>query len=130
MTERRVWLLPEDRKPLTRKQRAALFLRQDGLCPCCSQKLHIKGHEDVTIIDEHVNPLWRGGSNDLSNRELWCSKCASDKTSGESTQRGKTLRQRDAHIGAKKPSKRPMMGSKASGWKCKMGPNGKEWVKR
>jgi 5-methylcytosine-specific restriction endonuclease McrA len=130
VTERRVWLLSEDRVPLSRKQKAELFMRQDGKCPQCGQKLHIKGHEGVTIIDEHVNPLWRGGANDLANRELWCSKCASEKTAQEAAQRGKTLRQRDGHIGAKPASKRPMPGGKASGWKCRLGPNGKEWVKR
>jgi len=98
MTERK-WSIPEERKPLTRKQRAELFLRQDGRCPNCTQRLEIKGSRPV-CIDEHVNPLWRGGSNDLANRELWCVPCTKPKTAAESTDRGKGLRIRDKHIGA------------------------------
>lgn len=98
MTERK-WSIPEDRKPLTRKQRAELFLRQDGKCPNCGQRLEIKGGRPV-CIDEHVNPLWRGGSNDLANRELWCIPCTRPKTKQESVERAKGNRVRDKHIGA------------------------------
>lgn len=98
VSERR-WSLPEDRKPLTRKQRADLFLRQDGKCPNCGQRLETKGGRPV-CIDEHVNPLWRGGSNDLANRELWCVPCTKPKTAGESAERAKGNRVRDKHIGA------------------------------
>ncbi len=98
LKERR-WSLPEGRKPLTRKQRAALFLRQDGKCPSCGQRLEIKGNKPV-CVDEHVNPLWRGGSNDLENRELWCAPCTKPKTAQESGERARGNRVRDKHIGA------------------------------
>jgi 5-methylcytosine-specific restriction enzyme A len=118
--EERVWTLPEDRKPLTRKQIAALFLRQDGKCPNCGQKLETKGNRPVEFIDEHVNPLWRGGSNDLKNRELWCIPCTKPKTAKEAGERAKGLNIRDKHIGAKKPKGPPMPGSKNSKWKKPM----------
>lgn len=59
----------------------------------------------VEFIDEHVNPLWRGGSNELKNRELWCKPCTVPKTATEATQRAKGYRVRDRHIGVeeKKP---------------------------
>jgi 5-methylcytosine-specific restriction endonuclease McrA len=98
VTERK-WSIPEERKPLTRKQRAELFLRQDGKCPTCGQRLETKGGRPV-CIDEHVNPLWRLGSNDLANRELWCVPCTRPKTAQEATERGKSTRVRDKHIGA------------------------------
>ncbi len=98
MTERK-WTLPDDRKPLTRKQFAALFLRQDGRCGNCGQPLQIKGGRPV-CVDEHLNPLWRGGSNELENRELWCVPCTKPKTAEEATARAKGLRVRDKHIGA------------------------------
>ena len=98
----RTWRLPEDRKPLTRKQYAALFLHQDGKCPRCSQRLEVKGGNEVEIIDEHVRPLWNGGSNDLSNRQLWCKPCTKPKTAEEATERGRSNRVRDKHIGAVK----------------------------
>jgi 5-methylcytosine-specific restriction enzyme A len=118
MTDR-TWHPPEDRKPLTRKQIADLFLRQDGKCPECGQKLQMKGHR-VVGVDEHVNPLWRGGSNDLENRELWCQPCTKPKTAQEATERAKGLRVRDKAIGAFKRSGKPMAGSRASGWRRKM----------
>lgn len=102
MTERK-WTLPEARERLTRKQFAELFLRQDGRCGNCSQRLEMKGGKPV-CVDEHVNPLWRGGGNDLENRELWCTVCTKPKTAQEASQRAKALSVRDKHIGAKKAS--------------------------
>lgn len=98
MTER-TWTLPEPRERLSRKQYADLYLRQDGRCPQCLQKLEIKGGKPV-CVDEHVNPLWRGGTNGLENRELWCVPCTKPKTAQETTDRAKGLRVRDKHIGA------------------------------
>lgn len=117
MTERR-WTLPEPRERLTRKQIAELFLRQDGRCPNCTQKLEVKGGKPV-CVDEHLEPLWRGGSNDLVNRELWCNPCTRPKTATEASQRAKALAVRDKHIGAKKAS-RAIPGSRNSPWKRKM----------
>lgn len=103
----RRWQEPEKRQRLTRKQHAALYLRQQGKCPECGQRLEVKGGESVTIRDEHLNPLWRGGTNDLSNRELWCHPCTKPKDAEETTQRAKCLRVRDKHIGAMPKKSRP-----------------------
>jgi len=108
MTERR-WTLPENRKPLTRKQRIVLFLRQDGRCPNCGQKLETKGSQPVAV-DEHLNPLWRGGSNDLTNRELWCVPCTKPKTAIEATQRAKSNKLIGKAAGLK--SRRPIYQGK------------------
>jgi 5-methylcytosine-specific restriction endonuclease McrA len=99
MTERR-WTLPEPREKLTRKQFVELYMRQDGRCPECGQKLEIKGGT-VVCVDEHLQPLWRGGTNELHNRELWCKPCTKPKTAKEATERAKGERVRDAYIGAK-----------------------------
>ncbi len=96
----RRWSLPEERDRLTRKQISALFIRQDGRCPNCQQKLEMKGGLPV-FVDEHVEPLWRRGTNELKNRELWCKPCTVPKTSGEATQRAKAYAVRDKMIGAK-----------------------------
>jgi 5-methylcytosine-specific restriction endonuclease McrA len=114
----RTWTFPEARDRLTRKQVAELFLRQDGKCPECSQKLHMKGNKPV-CVDEHVNPLWRGGSNDLANRELWCVPCTKPKTAEEAGQRAKSLAVRDKHIGAVR-RKSYFPGGRNSKWKKKM----------
>jgi 5-methylcytosine-specific restriction endonuclease McrA len=113
----RTWIVPEDRKPLTRKQVVELFLRQDGLCPICGQKLQTKGHTPVEFIDEHMTPLWRNGSNELRNRSLVCKPCAKSKTSEESTDRAKGYRVRDKHIKApvKKQSRQSPYRKKMDG---------------
>ena len=69
----------EERKPLTKKQRAELALRQGGLCGCgCGGKLD----DREGIIDEHVQALALLGSNDLANRSLWRKPCSDAKTYG------------------------------------------------
>lgn len=99
MTEQR-WSKPEERKPLTRKQIAELFLRQQGRCPICTMRLETKGHEPVEFIDEHMEPLWRTGTNELNNRALVCKPCANAKTVKETGERAKGYRVRDKFIGA------------------------------
>jgi 5-methylcytosine-specific restriction endonuclease McrA len=116
----RHWRLPENRKPLSRKEYAEIFLRQDGRCPNCGQRLNIKGADEVEVWDEHVRPLWAGGSNNLSNRELWCKPCTKPKTAAEAADRAKSNAVRDKHIGAPvKRKSRPIPGSRASAWKRK-----------
>ncbi len=102
----RKWQLVEERNRLTKAQVLELFMRQDGKCPCCGQQLQTKGHQPIEFTDEHVAPLWRGGSNELKNRELWCRPCSGDKTKVEATDRAKMKRVRAKHIGLKddKPS--------------------------
>jgi hypothetical protein len=80
-------------------------MRQDGRCGNCGQRLEIKGGKPV-CVDEHLNPLWRGGSNAIDNRELWCSPCTKPKTAKEAGERTKAYRVRDKHIGAFRGEKR------------------------
>lgn len=112
----RTWEPMDPRTKLTRKQIAELFLRQDGRCPLCGQKLQTKGHEPVEFNDEHMLARWRGGSEATSNRALVCRPCARGKTSEEAPELAKMKRVRDKHIGAKR-SQNPLPGSKASGWR-------------
>lgn len=70
----------EKRRPLTRAEFGQLMVDQAGRCACpCREKL-----QPMTegVIDEHRIPLALGGSNDLSNRELWRKPCAAAKTAG------------------------------------------------
>lgn len=71
----------EKRRPLTRAEFGQLMVDQGGRCACpCREKL-----QPLTegVIDEHRIPLALGGSNDLSNRELWRKPCAAAKTAGQ-----------------------------------------------
>lgn len=68
----------ENRKPLTKKQRAELALSQGGICGCgCGVKLD---HAREGTIDEHLRPLGLQGTNALENRSIWRKPCSDEKT--------------------------------------------------
>ena len=67
--------LPVPRKRLTRVEFAQLMLDQEGRCARCREKLRAD-----LIGDEHLTPLDQLGTNDLSNRALYCTACARAKT--------------------------------------------------
>ncbi len=69
------------RNPLTRAQFGQLMIDQGGRCGCgCGEKLQPMTER---VIDEHRIALALGGTNDLSNRELWRLPCAKAKTAGK-----------------------------------------------
>ncbi len=84
------------RKPLSKRQRLALFEREKGLCCVCGLK--IVGD----FIDEHVRPLGLGGSNDGKNRGIAHPKCAAVKTQKQDMPAiNKAKRQKQAAHGIK-----------------------------
>jgi hypothetical protein len=82
--------MTEKRKPLTRAQLAELVLAQNGKCASCGERLDFAAKGKV--VDEHIQPLFSGGSNETSNRELRCKPCATVKTSAEAPGRAKVRR--------------------------------------
>jgi 5-methylcytosine-specific restriction endonuclease McrA len=82
--------MTEKRRPLTRAQLAELVLSQMGKCAACGSKLDFAAKGKV--VDEHIQPLFSGGSNETSNRELRCKPCATVKTSAEAPGRAKVRR--------------------------------------
>lgn len=68
----------EPRKPLTRRETIELAVRQGGRCGCgCGEKLNALTEG---VIDEHLIPLEKMGTNDLANRALFRKPCAVAKT--------------------------------------------------
>lgn len=71
----------EPRRVLTRREVIELAVRQSGRCACpCGEKLDALREG---CVDEHRIALALGGTNDLSNRELWRLPCAKAKTAGK-----------------------------------------------
>lgn len=103
------------RKPLTDKQRLQMFLDAKGICEICGHR--IDGvHE---MWDEHMVPLWAGGSNEKWNRKPVHVKCAKAKTTKEATERAKGRRFAEFHFGARRP-KQIMPGSRRHHLKKKL----------
>ena len=109
-------LLPERRKPLTRRQRTEAHDRHGGTCCVCLEPIP-KGEP---FIDEHIIPLELGGSNDQSNRGIAHIPCAKAKTKLDAKLIAKASRRRAKYLGVKSRKSRPMAGTVQSGWKQKM----------
>src|SRR5687768_7004836 len=60
------------------KDREAIKRRDCGVCQSCGRL--------GTEVD-HITPLWAGGSDGESNKQLLCDACHEAKTSREATQR-------------------------------------------
>jgi hypothetical protein len=106
--------MTEKRRPLTRAQLAELVLSQMGKCASCQQRLDFAGKGQV--VDEHIQPLFSGGTNETSNRELRCKPCATVKTSAEAPDRAKVRRIEQGKTQADKREQ-----AKANGTHKKMG---------
>jgi len=110
------------RREFTARVKVAAYERSGGFCEACSCRLQVG-----RIHYDHRIPDALGGEPTFENCAVLCTHCHSAKTTGEDVPRiSKMKRQRAAHLGAK-TTKRPMPGSRASGFKKKM--NG-EVVKR
>jgi hypothetical protein len=100
--------MTEKRRPLTRAQLAELVLAQNGKCASCGERLDFAAKGKV--VDEHIQPLFSGGSNETSNRELRCKPCATVKTSAEAPGRAKVRRIEQGKTQADKRSRAKATG--------------------
>lgn len=78
---------PLKREPLSKYDFAFLMLQQQGKCAKCGERL-----ERGKIRDEHLQALHLGGTNDLSNRALWCLPCTKPKDKSDKGRIAKTKR--------------------------------------
>lgn len=80
--------MTEKRRPLTKKQRAELYLEQKGRCYECGEFRTL-----AEFDDDHRLPLHLGGTNDIENRKLICREtCHRAKSIAEAKARGKVRR--------------------------------------
>jgi len=109
------------RREFPTKVRVAAFQRADGKCEKCSARLTVgKFAYDHRIADAI------GGEPTLENCEVLCVGCHGEKTPIDIRAAAKIKRITRKHIGAHQ-TRRPMAGSKASGWRHRMDGS---WEKR
>ena len=105
------------RRRLSTRDRAALFLAAGGICHLCKMKIDEGQAWEVS----HPIPLAAGGEDAESNRAPAHFKCHKRQTAEiDAPLIAKTRRQYQKNIGAK-VSSHPMPGSRRSPWKQKIG---------
>jgi 5-methylcytosine-specific restriction protein A len=67
------------------KDRNEIKTRDCGLCQACKRN----GTTTVGSVVDHITPLWAGGSDERSNKELLCHPCHDAKTASEAVQRAR-----------------------------------------
>jgi 5-methylcytosine-specific restriction enzyme A len=111
------------RKRRTPAQRLAICEAHNWICYLSGQKIDpIRDRYEI----EHVIPLAGGGTDDDENCRPVLASAHIEKTKADLARIAKGKRIEQKHKGAKR-TKRPMPGSRASGWKHRM--NG-EWERR
>ncbi len=111
------------RRSLSRLARIRVFDAAGGVCHLCGQKIHVGERWDV----EHVRALSLGGADDESNMRPAHYACHKIKSAEEAPRKAKADRQRAAHLGIRKPSSRPIPGSRASGIRKRMSGEVERW---
>ena len=91
------------RRTFSAKERLDYFLKANGCCAQCSLNISPGKRWDI----DHVIPLSLGGSNDMTNLQVLCQTCHSQKTKADLSTYAKTLRIQSRHLGAQR-SKRPL----------------------
>ncbi len=110
------WIGKTPDTPVPQKVRVRVFEAKGGRCHMCGRK--IQTGEAWTC--EHVIALINGGLNAEPNLDLTCGWCLPQKNATDVAIKSKSYRVRSKHLGLKKPKGRPIIGSKASGWRRKM----------
>ena len=104
------------RRTIPPKIRLEMLFKADNRCQSCQAKIHPGQRWEI----DHIIPLALGGPDSLENMQILCKICHRFKTNQRDiTQIAKAKRLEIKHFGAGAVTKRPMLGSKASGWKKK-----------
>ena len=88
------------RKPLTPRERLAMFEAFGGRCQLCQQMI-----VGAKWRDEHMRALGLGGTNKWDNRAPVHIECAEAKNKDDLPRIAKAKRQKQAHLGIKGPRK-------------------------
>lgn len=111
------WIGRSDDAAIPPRVKDRIARRQDDCCERCKRKIGGKLRAEF----DHVVPLVIGGRHAESNLSLLCHECHAKKTKLDVKLKAKVARVRKRELGIKKPKGRPMPGTRASGWKHKIG---------
>ncbi len=117
------WIGKDDNEGVPRRVRLRVFILADGRCGCCARRLRAG---DAWQIDHRV-ALINGGGNRESNLQVLCDWCHKPKTVFDIAEKSRTARKRAAHLGIKRGSSRPLLGTKASGIRKRMNGAVERW---
>jgi 5-methylcytosine-specific restriction endonuclease McrA len=103
------------RKHLSARRRAEIFNAHAGVCSLCNGRIQAVEAWEI----EHTIPVAMGGTDDAENLTVVHVKCHRAKTKEDVGNIAKAKRREGRHMGFV-TSKRPLPGSKASGWRRRM----------
>ena len=109
------WISKHDDEPIPDRVRVRIYMRAGGRCHCCGRLILVAEAWQC----DHVIALANGGEHRERNLAPILVEHHRVKTRADVAAKSKSYRIRKRHLGIQK-SKRPLMGSKASGWKKKM----------
>jgi len=116
------WIGQNDNSRIPDRIRVRVFARHGGRCHCCGRLILVGERWDC----DHVVALINGGEHRETNLAPILASHHRAKTLADVAIKSKIYQSQRRHLGLQK-SKRPIIGSKASGWKRKMSG---EWVRR
>lgn len=117
------WFGTNDDTPIPPRVQARVFIKYDGVCQICQTKII-----DRNWQPDHINALINGGAHRESNLQPVHTGCHKTKTAGDLRTKKVLTKKIYKRLGIKpRKSSRPMVGSKASGWKKTFNHG---WVKR
>lgn len=109
------WIAKHDDAPIPDRVRMRVWVRSGGRCHCCGRLILVGERWEA----DHVVALINGGEHRESNLRPILVEHHKSKTNDDVATKSYTYRIRKKHLGLRK-AKRPMPGSRASGWKKRM----------
>lgn len=110
------WIGRNDDDPPPPRVRVRVFARCKGKCGICGRKL--SAGDKWTC--EHVVALINRGENRENNLGVTCSWCLPGKNARDVKEKSRIYKKQRKHLGVKHKGRRPMPGTKASGWRKPM----------
>ena len=108
------WIGNDDGTAIPARVKLRVYYRFGGICQICFAKEKVLGPEY-----DHRVALINGGKHAESNLVPVHPRCHQAKTRQDVAEKSATYRTQLHHLGIKK-ARRPMPGSKASGWRKRM----------